>query len=87
MAEKFEEIIDSLCSHKISKGQALQEIIDIFDKFTTGGGVCFEVTSVGFSVENNHGYISARIKYRYDLIEKKINKGDTIYVTVIPYFK
>lgn len=85
MAEKLEEIIDSLCSHKISKGQALEEIINIFDEFKSGRGHNFVVDGVGFSAESNHGYISAVIRYGYKHIENKIKKGDTIYVTVIPY--
>ena len=85
MAEKFEEIIDSLCSHKISKGQALQEIIDIFNKFKSGQGHNFVVDGVGFTAESNHGFINAKISYGYKSIENKIKKGDTICVTVIPY--
>jgi len=84
MAQKFEEIIDSLCNHKISKGQALQEIIDIFNNFKIAGTE-FVIDGIAFTSESNHGYITAKIPYGYDLIKARFKKGDIIYVSVIPY--
>jgi len=84
MAQKFEEIIDSLCNHTISKGQALQEIIDIFNNFK-GAGTEFIIDGIGFTSESNHGYITGKIPYGYDIIKDKFKKGDSICVFVIPY--
>ena len=84
MNRKFKEVIDDLCNHKINKGQALEEIIDIFNKSKTAG-IEFVVEDIGCTTPSNHGYIKAEIRYGFQTIENKIKKGDRINVTIMPY--
>ena len=80
---KIEQIIDALSKHELSKHEAVDMIRSLFNEQRRKEAIEFEVEQVSFSVENNHGFIKAKIPYGYNKIDGKIEKGSKIDVSVV----
>jgi len=61
---KVKEIIEKLCSHEISKQDAIEQIAVITDGLRKNNALEFNVEEVSFSVENNHGYLKLKLPYQ-----------------------
>ena len=81
---KIQEIIDKLCSHEISKNDAVYLLSEMFNTVRLRTSIECDVTSVACTVENNHGIINLKIPYGYSKIENKLSKGDKVDLIIIP---
>lgn len=81
---KVKEIIEKLCSHEISKQDAIEQISIIIDGLRRNNALEFIVEESGFTVENNHGYLKLKLPYQYSKMENKVSKGDKVDVTFLP---
>ena len=81
---KVKEIIEKLCSHKISKQDAIEQIAVITDGLRKNNALEFNVEEVSFSVENNHGYLKLKLPYQYSKIENRVKSGDKVDVVFLP---
>lgn len=81
---KLSEIIDALLKHEITKEDAIEKIKKLIDKARPKNAVEFEVTEVGFTTPNNHGYLKIYCRYGWDKIVGKVEKGGKVRVTFMP---
>ena len=81
---KIDEIIENLCGHSISKHEALQEMTTIIDGLRKNNALEFNVEEVGFSIEDNHGYLKLKLPYQYSKMERRVKKGDKVDVVFLP---
>lgn len=81
---KAQEIIEKLCSHEISKQDAIEQITIITDGLRRKNALEFTVEESGFTIENNHGYLKLKLPYQYSNMEGKIKKGDKVDVVFLP---
>jgi hypothetical protein len=81
---KINEIIEKLCSHEITKNQAIEAISIIVNGFRNNNAIEFTVESVGFTIESKHGILELKLPYQYSRIENKVKKGDKIDVILLP---
>jgi hypothetical protein len=80
---KVSKIIDDLCSHEISKSEAIDMLTDIINGFRQNKSLEFVVEEIGFNI-NNDGILKIKIPYKYDEIKNRINQGDKIDVMILP---
>lgn len=81
---KVKEIIEKLCSHEISKQDAIEQISIITDGLRRNNALEFIVEESGFTVENNHGYLKLKLPYQYSKMEDRIKQGDKVDVVSLP---
>ena len=81
---KIKEIIEKLCIHEISKKDAIEQISIITDGLRKNNALEFTVEEIGFTSENNHGYLKLILPYQYSKINGRIKKGDKVDVVLIP---
>lgn len=81
---KIKEIIEKLCSHEISKNDAIEQISIITDGLRKNNALEFIVEEIGFTSENNHGYLRLKLPYQYSKINGRIKKGEKVDVVLIP---
>ena len=81
---KVKEIIEKLCSHEISKQDAIEQIAVITDGLRKNNALEFNVEEVSFSVENNHCYLKLKLPYQYSKIENRVKSGDKVDVVFLP---
>ena len=81
---KVKEIIEKLCSHEISKYEAIDEMNDIINKLRRDRALEFNVEQVSFCVENGHGYLSLKLPYQYSKMRDKVKIGDKVDVVFLP---
>ena len=77
---KIKEIIEKLCSHEISKKDAIEQISIITDGLRKNNALEFTVEEIGFTSEENHGYLKLKLPYQYSKIDGRIKKGDKVDV-------
>lgn len=80
---RIEIIVEKLSKHELSKVDAVNMLQALFDEQRKKEAVEFEVEEVSFSVENNHGFIKAKVPYGYSKIENKIKKGSKVDISVV----
>lgn len=81
---KVKEIIEKLCSHEISKQDAIEQITIITDGLRRNNALELTVEESGFTVENDHGYLKLKLPYQYSKMKDKVSKGDKVDVTFLP---
>jgi hypothetical protein len=81
---KIKEIIEKLCSHEISKKDAIEQISIITDGLRKNNALEFTVEEIGFTSEENHGYLKLKLPYQYSKIDGRIKKGDKVDVVLLP---
>ena len=81
---KVKEIIEKLCSHEISKQDAVEQITIITDGFRRNSALEFIVEESSFTVGNNHGYLKLKLPYQYSKMEGRIRQGDKVDVVFLP---
>lgn len=81
---KVKEIIEKLCSHEISKQDAIEKITVITDGLRRNNALEFTVEEVGFISGDNHGYLKLKLPYQYSKMQNKVSKGDKVDVTFLP---
>jgi hypothetical protein len=80
---KAQEIIERLCRHEISKGEAINQIDELINGLRKRGSLEFTVEESGFTSENNHGFLKLKLPYAYsEMID--IKKGDKVDLMPIP---
>ena len=78
------EIIESLCSHEISKQEAINQLGLIVDGLRVKSALEFEIEEISFSVENNHGRLNLLIPYGYSKMPDKLKRGEKVDVIFLP---
>ena len=81
---KVKEIIEKLCSHEISKQDAIEYITEITNGLRKNNALEFEVEQVSYSIQDNHGFLKLILPYQYSKIEGEIKKGDKVDVIILP---
>lgn len=81
---KLKEVIEKLCSHEISKQDAIEQISIITDGLRRNNALEFIVEESGFTAENNHGYLKLKLPYQYSKMEGRIKQGDKVDVVFLP---
>jgi hypothetical protein len=81
---KLKEIIEKLCSHEISKQDAIEQITIITDGLRRNIALEFTVEEIGSTSENNHGYLKLKLPYQYSKIENRVKSGDKVDVVFLP---
>ena len=81
---KVKEIIEKLCSHEISKQDAIEQIAVITDGLRKNNALEFDVEDVSFSVQNEHAYLKLKLPYQYSKIENRVKSGDKVDVVFLP---
>lgn len=81
---KVKEIIEKLCSHEISKQDAIEQITIITDGLRRNSSLEFTVEEIGSTSENNHGYLKLKLPYQYSKIENRVKSGDKVDVVFLP---
>lgn len=81
---KVKEIIEKLCSHEISKQDAIEQITIITDGLRRNSALEFTVEEIGSTSENNHGYLKLKLPYQYSKIENRVKSGDKVDVVFLP---
>lgn len=81
---KIEEIIDKLCSHEISKHEAIEELTTITKGLRKNKALEFEVTYVAYTAENNHGILHLKLPYQYSKMGNRVKVGDSVDVVFLP---
>lgn len=77
---KVKEIIGKLCSHEISKQDAIDQINIIANALIKNNALEFTVEESGFTLENNHGYLKLKLPYQYAKMERRVKRGDKVNV-------
>jgi hypothetical protein len=81
---KIKQVIEQLCSHEISKQQAIELITEITDSLRSKRAIGFYVEGIAFSSESNDAILNLRAPYYYDKIKGRIEIGDLVDVEILP---
>ncbi len=83
---KISEIINQLCSHEISKQEAIVQLTEITDGLRKKNTFEFTVEEVGHIQDGHltHGYLNLKLPYRFYDIQDRVRVGDKVDVTFLP---
>jgi hypothetical protein len=81
---KIKEIIEKLCSHEISKNEAINLITEITDGFRKNNALEFIIEEYGTTTHSDSGYLKLILPYQYSKMKGKVKNGDKVDVVFIP---